>query len=77
LQFGIDDRRGRLRRNDLILISQDVAQIATIHVLESRDQRFLARRKKPDGWEALLMQRKVVGEATIIGHCVGVVWAAL
>jgi hypothetical protein len=77
LRFGVNDRQRRLGRNDLVLISQEAKDDAAIHVLESMNQCFLARRKGPGGWEPLSPQRHSVGEPTIVGHAVGVVWAAL
>jgi hypothetical protein len=77
LQLGLDDRRGRLRKSDLILISQSVAPAAEIQVLESSKGVFLARPKRHRGWEALSARRIVRGDPTVIGHCVGMVWAAL
>jgi transcriptional regulator with XRE-family HTH domain len=77
LELGIDDRRGRLRRHDLILISQETNSTAELQVLELANKAFLARRKQPRGWEALSASRSVSGDPKIIGHCIGVVWAAL
>ena len=44
LRLGADDRRSRLRKNDLILISQAHDADAEIQVLKLRGNLFLARR---------------------------------
>ena len=77
LRFGVNDRQQRIGRNDLILISQAAKDDAAIQVLESMNKCFLARRKAPGGWEPLSPHRHSVGEPTIVGHAVGIVWAAL
>jgi transcriptional regulator with XRE-family HTH domain len=77
LRFGIHDRQGRLRKNDLLLISQQLQEDAEILVLEQADKAFLARRQGSRGWEALNQRRVVAGEPDVIGHCLGIVWAAL
>jgi transcriptional regulator with XRE-family HTH domain len=77
LQFGVDDRLGRLSSNHQLLISQDINNDATIFVLELKAECFLARRKPRDGWEPLSPRRRNVAGASIVGHAVGIVWAAL
>ena len=77
LRFGINDRRGRLQKNDLLLISQQIEDDGEIRVLEQANKVFLARRQKPSGWEALYKNRVVTGNPDVIGRCVGIVWAAL
>jgi transcriptional regulator with XRE-family HTH domain len=77
LRLGSKDQRGRLKKNDLLLVSQQIQDDAEILVLEQADKAFLARRKKPRGWEALSKGRVVTGNPEVIGACLGIVWAAL
>ncbi|MCE9606815.1 MAG: helix-turn-helix transcriptional regulator [Planctomycetia bacterium] len=77
LRFGVDDRRGRLRRGDLVLISQAIDASAEIQVVKAARKMFLARRA-PDGtWERLSTDGTIDVEPVVIGHCVGVIWSAL
>ena len=77
LQFGAQDRRGRLCKNDLVLISQQLEGDAEIVVLKQANKTFLARRQKLRGWEALNDRNDVASDPDVIGHCLGIVWAAL
>jgi transcriptional regulator with XRE-family HTH domain len=77
LRFGADDRRGRLRKNDLVLISQFVDDQAEVQVVKWAGKAFLARRDGPGTWEPLASQRSTCGEPTIIGHAVGIFWGIL
>jgi transcriptional regulator with XRE-family HTH domain len=76
LQFGSQDGHGRLRKNDLVLISQQLQGDTEIVVLKQANKAFLARRQKPRGWEALNDRNFVASDPDVIGHCLGIVWAA-
>jgi hypothetical protein len=71
------DRRGRLRRDDLVLVSQTDNPRAQIRVVNWRRKVMLARRTR-SGWEILSKRQEVVlEEAEPVGHCVAIVWAGL
>jgi transcriptional regulator with XRE-family HTH domain len=81
LRLGVDDRAGRLRRGDLVLISQAVEDAAQIQVLKTSGKSgkmFLARRDAEGGWQRLShIDDQIVGEPLVVGHCLGVVWSKL
>jgi transcriptional regulator with XRE-family HTH domain len=77
LRLGSDDRRGRLKTGDLILVSQKIDSRAEVQVIKHNRKILLARPKAPKGWESVFQKRRVPGDPEIIGHCVAVVWAAL
>lgn len=77
LQFGRDDQQGRLRRNDLILISQAPQADAEIHVVRYRKKLFLARAHPEGGFQRVADEDRLPKNCPILGHCVGVVWSAL
>jgi len=77
VRFGKNDTEGRLRQNDLVLVSQAVNQKAEIQVVRQRKQCFLARRT-PDGTLRRLANGQSFGPpAEAVGHCVGIVWGVL
>jgi transcriptional regulator with XRE-family HTH domain len=81
LRLGVDDRAGRLRRGDLVLISQAADDEAEIQVLKTSGKSgkmFLARRDAEGGWQRLSrIDDQIVGEPLVVGHCLGVVWSKL
>jgi len=77
LRFGAHDRVGRLRKDDLVLISQASSQDAEIHVLQSNKTLFLARRNRASGWEPLVRGKRMLAPLIVRGHCVGIVWGSL
>jgi hypothetical protein len=77
LQFGHNDRRGRLKRGDLILISQAPNANAEIHVVRYRKQQFLARANRGGSWTRVANDKTLPGDCPATGHCVGIVWSAL
>ncbi len=77
LRFGNDDVEGRLRRNDLILISQSFAEDAEIHVVRFRRKLRLARRHPQEGWSRVANGAQLPADCPSVGHAVGIVWGAL
>ena len=77
LRFGADDCRHRLRRGDLVLISQATSDKADIQVVKVGPKLHLARRIQEHQWEFLNQQASIRGEATVIGHCLGILWGVL
>lgn len=77
LRFGVDDRKSRLRTNDLVLISQAVNPDAEVQVLKLEGKAFLAR-DTPTGWEPLSPRRTMSsGKPLVIGHALGILWGPL
>jgi hypothetical protein len=76
LRFGHDDKEGRLRKGDLVLISQSPNEAAELLVVRSRNKSFLARNKKGKWYRAATGQ-ELRGEWAVTGHCLGIVWSAL
>jgi transcriptional regulator with XRE-family HTH domain len=76
LRWQRPDVEGRLHKGDLVLVSQAASQTAELHVLSMRKGCCLARltnRKWIRAHDGELLR----GEPVIVGHCVGIVWAAL
>jgi hypothetical protein len=76
LRFGHSDRQGRLRRGDLILISQSPGVSAELKVVRFRRKCFLARQVNGK-WIRAATGKALPGESVVVGHCVGVLWSAL
>ena len=77
LRFGTTDRRGRLRKDDLVLISQEVSRQAEVQVVKAGSKIFLARRNGPTGWEPVAQNKECSGKPVLVGHCVGILWGSL
>ena len=79
VRLGNGDRQGRLKRGDLILVSQTESPQAEVQVINWRRKVMIARRSR-SGWEVLSRRYDVVldeAEAEAVGHCVALVWAGL
>ena len=77
LRFGHNDVRGRLRKGDLILISQTPSAQAEISVVKHRKKLFLARRNEDGSWERAANGQTLPVGSPIAGCCLGVVWSSL
>jgi hypothetical protein len=78
LRFNNNDTLGRIRRGDLILVSQAVNSNADISIVRFRNKCFLARANKSDGsWIRVANGDKLPADCPIVGHCMGFVWAPL
>lgn len=77
LRIADDDRHGRLRRNDLLLISQADDDLSTWKVIKSDGRLLLARLVSARKWEPLGSENSVIKQATVVGCAVGIVWGAL
>lgn len=77
LQFGHDDHQGRLKKNDLILISQAPNPKAEIQVVHSGKKYFLARANPDGSWIRLERGKTLISDCPATGHCLGIVWAPL
>jgi transcriptional regulator with XRE-family HTH domain len=76
LRFGNDDIHGRLRKDDIVLISQAPSPEAEIFVVRWKKKLFLARQRDAS-WERVAKGRSLPGNCTVAGHCVGIIWASL
>lgn len=72
-----EDRRGRLRPNDLVLISQAIDGDAEIQAVKSGPKTLLARSVSSEEWEPLLPKKASLTSATSIGHVLGIVWGVI
>lgn len=75
-----DDRRGRIRKGDIVLISQ--SEKATIHVVRNESNRrkvryYLARRAVDCGWIRLFQKKPLPGDCPAVGQAMGVIWSSL
>ena len=77
LRFSRDDVQGRLRKGDLVLISQAADVEAEINVVRHRKKLFLARRDDTGTWIRVGNGHELPPECPVFGHCVGVVWSPL
>jgi transcriptional regulator with XRE-family HTH domain len=76
LQLNHDDVEGRLRSNDLVLVSQAIVDDAEVSVVQCGEEILLARRKRAK-WLRVANGKLLTKECIVTGHCVGVVWSNL
>ena len=77
LHFADRDDEGRLHPGDLILMSQMPCHNASVHVISYRNEILLARNEEHGGWRRLADGGKIWSGATVVGHCVGIIWSEL
>ncbi len=77
LKLGSADTRGRLRRGDLVLVSQSVCPETEIHVVKSRIKLYLARRHRKGHWERVAISEHLAEDSSVAGYCVAIIWSAL
>lgn len=77
LRYQGEDRRGRLQRNDLVLISQSESTEANIYIVKTGDKLLLARRLSGSEWEAVTKGKRLTGPVTAVGYGLGIVWGLL
>jgi transcriptional regulator with XRE-family HTH domain len=77
LRISNNDVDGRLRKNDLVLVSQKSTESTTIELLQHRGRIVLARRESNGGWKVIDTGRAVSAKAKTVGYCLGIVWAKL
>lgn len=73
VRFAGQDPLGRLRKGDLLLISQVVASTAELQILRQHTQLILARCKNT-GWQPLTGEKILAGPLSQVGWCLGIVW---
>jgi transcriptional regulator with XRE-family HTH domain len=76
LHFLADDHAGRLRKHDLVLISQAVNDLAEIQVIRLRRGMFLARKTPAGQWERLAESGPIGDKVEVMGHGLGIVWGS-
>jgi transcriptional regulator with XRE-family HTH domain len=77
LHFLDDDHTGRLRKHDLVLISQTVNDLAEIQVIRIRRGMYLARKTPAGQWERLAEPGPIGDKLAVMGHALGIVWGSL
>jgi transcriptional regulator with XRE-family HTH domain len=78
LRFGHNDiHQKRLKKKDLILISQGAPKKAEIAVVKSDKKAFLARRQDDGTWQRVANGATLPKTSVPIGYCVGVIWSSL
>ena len=77
LRLDADDRDGRLRAGDLILIFQEPSDRTEIGVIRLPGRLVLARRLASAGWRNLATGRRLAGKVEPVGCCIAIVWAPL
>jgi transcriptional regulator with XRE-family HTH domain len=68
---------GCLRRNDVILVSQEVNSKAEIHVVRRPRDLVLARKAANGMWLRVADDRALGTQVKRVGHCVGILWRTL
>lgn len=76
LRFAFNDKTGRLRKGDLILVNQEVTSSTDIAVIQTAKRLLLARRHGR-AWQAIDTGRAVAGQSEVVGGTLGIVWASL
>jgi hypothetical protein len=78
LRFRKHDTEGRLREDDLVLVSQAVKEDAEIQVIRYRQQCFLARRTADGRSFQRVATGQALGQGAVpVGHALGIIWAIL
>ena len=77
LRVNADDREGRLRAGDLVLISQEPSDRAELGVIRLEGRLVLARGLRSAGWHDLTTGEILAGKVEMIGCCRAIVWALL
>jgi hypothetical protein len=76
LQLGFDDREGRLKKGDFVLVSQSTAENPEMSIVRCGKKILLARKQRAK-WLHAATGEAVHGDCEVTGHCLGVVWSAL
>lgn len=74
LKSPVDDKLGRIKKNDLLLIDQNASEEATLLVVLDVRELHLARRTQR-GYQAVESGRAMRAAATPVGACLGIIWA--
>ena len=74
LRSPVDDKLGRIKKNDLLLVDQNNSEEATLVVVLDNNELRLARRAQR-GFQAVESGRAMRTAATPVGVCLGIIWA--
>jgi hypothetical protein len=77
VRFQKNDRDGRLKPDDLVLVSQTVNKTAEIQVVRQRNHCFFARQAPNGTFRRIATGQSLASGAQPVGHCVGIVWGLL
>jgi transcriptional regulator with XRE-family HTH domain len=77
LRYGAKDCRDRLKKGDLILVSQQINLDAAIQVVKFKGKMHLARPCGEDQWERVADGQTLSAPTEAAGHCLGVIWSLL
>ena len=77
LEFQSKDREGRLRKGDMILMSQQPNDRAAIQVVRHGKKSFLVRQTDDGHWSRVADDTILPEDSERIGHCVGIIWSSL
>lgn len=77
LRFGHNDVERRIRKKDVLMMSQGGDPKATIQVVRYRKKLFLARQNKAGTWTRVGNGHEIPGDCPSVGHAVGIVWGDL
>jgi hypothetical protein len=76
LRIGTDIPSGRLKKNDLVLCSQEPRDDAAMVIVRVKGKAVLAQAGGKDYFKAPSTGNPIPG-AEPIGYCIGIVWAPL
>jgi hypothetical protein len=76
LRIGADIPSRRLKKNDLVLCSQELRDDAAMVIVRAKGKAVLAQAGGKDCFKALSTGNLLAG-AEPIGYCIGIVWAPL
>ncbi len=76
LRCPVEDKLGRVNRNDLILVDQNISEPTSMVIIRDKDELQLARQLK-QGFRSVETGRAISGKPVMIGVCLGIVWASL
>ena len=75
LRFGRNDIQGRLKKGDLLLISQASDDKAGISVVRHKGKSYLARRNSDGTWTRVAEDKPLPEDSQVTGHCVAIIWS--
>ena len=77
LQLDRKDTKRRVKKGDLILISQAPNSGAEIQIIRYRGKSLLVRANRDGSWARIDFHTELPSDSPVTGHCIGIVWAAL
>ena len=77
LRIKADGMGGRLRRGDLVLISQEVDEHATVAIISHQNRLVLAYKGSTKHWMSLSDKKLTTINPEVVGSCIAILWAPL